>query len=73
MINRGDNKASDRAVVLQVHYNDGIVDQVRISARSETGEQAINKSANSQALANLDLTVGGTSSNPKIIQVNNPS
>jgi hypothetical protein len=73
MINQGDNKANDRAVVLQVHYKDGAVDQVRISARSGTGEQAINKSANSQALADLDLTVGGTSSNPKIIQVNNPS
>ena len=71
MINQGDNKANDRAVVLQVHYNGDKVDQVRISARSGTGEQAINKNPNSQALAGLDLTVGGTSKNPQIISVNN--
>ena len=71
MINQGNDKANDRAVVLQVHYNGEKVDKVRISARSGTGEQAINKNPNSQALAGLDLTVGGTSSNPQIISVNN--
>lgn len=71
MINKGNDKANDRAVALQVHYNGEKVDQVRISARSGTGEQAINKNPNSQALAGLDLTVGGTSSNPQIISKNN--
>ena len=77
MINQGDNKANDRAVVLQVHYNGtgstATVDQVRISMRTGTGEQAINKDSNSQVLSNLDLTVGGTKKeDAKIISVNNP-
>lgn len=67
MINQGDNKANDRAVVLQVHYNGtgptATVDQVRISARTGTGEQAITHSANSQVISNLDLTVSGTKDN----------
>lgn len=67
MINQGDNKANDRAVVLQVHYNGtgptATVDQVRISARTGTGEQAINHSPDSQVISNLNITVSGTKDN----------
>ena len=68
MVNHDGVAANDRTIALQVHYNgtgpDATVDQVRISARTGTGEQAIKHNANSKALSNLDLTVSGTKDNP---------
>lgn len=66
MIKQGNNPATNRTVTMQLHYKDGKVDEVRIAARKGKGENG----TNSPAAKNLDLTVKGSSSNPKVT-VNN--
>ena len=67
MVNVGNNKANNRTVTVELHYNGGKVDEVRIAARKGTGEQG----TSAAAASNLDLTVKGSSSNPTV-KVNNP-
>ena len=66
MIAQGNNPATNRTVTMQLHYKDGKVDEVRIAARKGKGENG----TNSTAASKLDLTVKGSSSNPKVT-VNN--
>ena len=63
--------SDDRAVILQVHYNSetNMVDKVHIVARLGNGDQA-NSATPAQAAKGLDITVSGSTSDPRYI-VNN--
>ena len=74
MIAQPNDSAVDRTVALKVHYTNGRVDQVQIAAQKGEGAAAKSNWTNSNNnVADLNLTVTGTSSNPVISSVNNPS
>jgi hypothetical protein len=74
MIAQPNDSAVDRTVALKVHYTNGRVDQVQIAAQKGEGSAAKSNWTNpNNNVADLNLTVTCTSSNPVISSVNNPS
>ena len=75
MIVQNNDSAVNRTIALKVHYNDeGYVDKVQIAAQKGKGDSAkSNWTKPTNNVADLNLTVTGTSNNPVISSVNNPS